>query len=236
MRPELAEDLVDVTTGPDSDVIDVVLVQLVEEILAVVQLEDRGRAFLSDRPALLRERRVSHLGRHRLTSPQGRQVQRGEERDPPVPRRVERVVLGAFQDPVAVGVALDHEPDRLFDLRPVAFQERVVLRHLVFAVGAEDATALPVIGGVVGAGQVRPHPDPAVVVHRDAEIDLFAVTALDIREQPARCLGVMPDMGAGTLTAPDPFPGPEAAVTEPVRRGGGEDRGVGHRPVEEPVR
>ena len=48
-------------------------------------------------------------------------------------------------------------------------------------------------------------------------------------------LGVMPDVGAGPRAAADALPAVEPAVLEPVAGRRRQDRGVGERPVQEPV-
>ena len=55
-------------------------------------------------------------------------------------------------------------------------------------------------------------------------------------KQPGHGMGVMPDVGAGALAAADALPAVEAAVGEPVAGRGGQNRRVGERAVQEPVR
>ena len=124
----------------------------------------------------------------------------------------------------------------LLDLRPEPLEERVVGRHLVFAVGAEDPAALAVVGRLVRAGQPGPHADAAVLVKADAEVDPFALDRVRSpgNSRPGR-LGVVPDVRAGPVAAADPLPRPEPAVGEAVAGGRRQRRRVGHRAVEEPV-
>ena len=95
---------------------------------------------------------------------------------------------------------------------------------------------MPVIGRVIRPSQMCPHTDTAIGMLAQTEIDFFAVAAFHIRKQPPRCLRIVPHVRASALTTADTFPRPEATILKPIGRGGRKDRGVGHSPVEKPVR
>ena len=77
------------------------------------------------------------------------EIQAAEPGDRAEPVRVERVVLVAVDEAVAVAVLGDQPLDGLPDARPVAFQPGRVGAHLVLAQGAQDGAGLGVHGGDV---------------------------------------------------------------------------------------
>ena len=94
---------------------------------------------------------------HLLAGPQGRQVERADERVRALVVDVVGVVLRVLDQPVGVGVLVDRILQGLLDPWPESLQERTVGRHLVFAVRLEDRAALAVGGvSVVAAKSDQP--------------------------------------------------------------------------------
>ena len=106
-------------------------------------------------------------------------------------------------------------------------------RHLVLAVGAEDAAGLAV-DRQPGAFAAMVDHAAARVLGR-AEVGPLAEIALQFGKEPGHGVGVVPDVRAGALAAADAFPAVEAAVGEAVRGRRGQDRRVEQRAIEEPV-
>ena len=104
----------------------------------------------------------------------------------------------------------------------------------MFAQGAQDGPGLGVHGREVV--ELAPEMNRAVRLQRQAEINLLARDAFQVREQPRHGVGVMPDVAAGALAAADAFPAVEAAVGKAVAGRGGQDGGVEERAVQEPIR
>ena len=118
--PELAKHLIDVTACSHRNVVGVLRVKFVEEILSVIQLQDRFSPLVGNGFTFLRKSRVPHLGGHRFAGTQGRQVKRSKEGNTPEPSGVEGVMLRALQDAVAIGIALNHKLNRLLNIGPGA--------------------------------------------------------------------------------------------------------------------
>ena len=83
-----------------------------------------------------------------------------------------------------------------------SLRKRVVGRHLVLAVGAEDAARLAVHRQPVPFAAVVDHA--AVRVHGRAEIGPLPQVAFELGEQPAHGVGVVPDVRAGASQQPTP--------------------------------
>ena len=111
------------------------------------------------------------------------------------------------------------------DLRPSSVEEGVVGRHLVLAIGAQDAARL-----AVDRQPAATSPrmlDHAAVADRCAvpKSVRFAQVAFQLGEQPGHGVGVVPDVRAGALAAADAFP-----AVEPARwRTGARSRWPGSR-------
>jgi hypothetical protein len=54
--------------------------------------------------------------------------------------------LRSIEDAVPIGVLVDQEFNRFLDFRPIAFEERIVRRHLMFSVGSQNHARLSVDG------------------------------------------------------------------------------------------
>ena len=109
-------------------------INFVDEVFTIEQLRDELLASgFANLPTLRGECGIPDDVRHLRCAEQRRQIQSAQPRHRPIPIRVEGVMLLAFEDAVAVFITRYQPLRRALDLRPVAFKERVVHRHLMFA-------------------------------------------------------------------------------------------------------
>ena len=146
-------------------------------------------------------------------------------------------MLGAFEQAVAVGIVADQILERHLHPRPKPLQERRVGRHLVLAINSQDVSRLAIhrgpdrlLGPVADDARFRVVADARRIIH------LLAQDSFQLGEEPGDSMGIMPDVSARARATADPFPAVKSAVPEPVAGGCGQDRRIGERPVQEPVR
>jgi hypothetical protein len=122
MRPGLAEDLIDVATDPDADLVQVGGSSIGRSTRRC-RFPGSTARLAGNLAALCGERLVAHFLGHRCARLEHGQVERTDEADLAVPAGVKRVGLGAFEHAVGVAVAGDHEFDGLLDVRPEPTQK-----------------------------------------------------------------------------------------------------------------
>ena len=126
MHPGLSQDLIDVAprTGLQSPALGI---GLVDEVLPIEQFRNHVLlAPVDEGTTLTGKGSIAHFIGHRLAGSQGTQIQSTDPAHWPVPGRVQRVRLGAFNQSVAVGILGNQELYCLLDVGPEPTQEGVI--------------------------------------------------------------------------------------------------------------